>query len=286
MVSYIFIVILSSSEDSRMPDVRGARAADRRRKEVCKMAEDAENKEIKEAADRLKNYGWKNITDSDRETIMEYAEEYMEFLDMAKTEREAVEVTRDLAVSCGFRDIDTVERLQPGDKVFGINREKSVYLAVIGREPLTEGFQAVGAHIDAPRLDLKQNPLYEDSGLALLKTHYYGGIKKYQWTTIPLALHGVVVLTDGTTVRVNIGEDPEDPVFLVTDLLPHLSAKQNVRKVADGVPAEKLNLMAGSIPLADADSENVKKNILAILKEKYGMEEEDSAAPRSKRFLL
>ena len=239
------------------------------------MAEDAENKEIKEAADRLKNYGWKNITDSDRKTIMEYAEEYMEFLDMAKTEREAVEVSRDLAVSCGFRDIDTVERLQPGDKVFGINREKSVYLAVIGREPLTEGFQAVGAHIDAPRLDLKQNPLYEDSGLALLKTHYYGGIKKYQWTTIPLALHGVVVLTDGTTVRVNIGEDPEDPVFLVTDLLPHLSAKQNVRKVADGVPAEKLNLMAGSIPLADADSENVKKNILAILKEKYGMEEED-----------
>ena len=180
------------------------------------MAEDAENKEIKEAADRLKNYGWKNITDSDRETIMEYAEEYMEFLDMAKTEREAVEVTRDLAVSCGFRDIDTVERLQPGDKVFGINREKSVYLAVIGREPLTEGFQAVGAHIDAPRLDLKQNPLYEEGKLAYLDTHYYGGIKKYQWAALPLAIHGVVVKKDGRQIPVVIGES-EDCLLYTSD---------------------------------------------------------------------
>ena len=250
----------------------------RQEKRYENMAEDAENKEIKEmteTTDRLKNYGWRNMTAAEREEAMKYAEDYMAFLDMAKTEREAVEVTRDLAVSCGFQDIDSVEELHPGDRVFGINHEKSIYLAVIGREPLTAGFQAVGAHIDAPRLDLKQNPLYEDGGLALLKTHYYGGIKKYQWTTIPLALHGVVALTDGTTVRVNIGEDPEDPVFLVTDLLPHLSAKQNVRKVAEGVPAEKLNLIAGSMPLEEAESENVKRNILALLKEKYGMEEED-----------
>ncbi len=239
------------------------------------MAEDSEKKEIKEASEKLKNYGWKNVTEKQTEEIMKYAEGYMEFLDMAKTEREAVEVTRDMAVSCGFADIDSVDSLHPGDRVFGVNREKSVYLAVIGREPLTEGFQAVGAHIDAPRLDLKQNPLYEDSGLAFLKTHYYGGIKKYQWTTIPLSLHGVVVLTDGTKIRICIGEDPQDPVFLVTDLLPHLSAKQNVKKVAEGVPAEKLNLIVGSMPLEDADSENVRKRILAILKEKYGMEEED-----------
>ena len=229
----------------------------------------------KSASERLKNYGWRNLSEKERESIMDYAEGYMAFLDMAKTERESVETVKELAVSYGFRDIGTVEELRPGDKVYGVNRDKSIYLAVMGHAPLTEGFQAVGAHIDAPRLDLKQNPLYEDSGFALMKTHYYGGIKKYQWTTIPLALHGVVVLTDGTKINVNIGEDPADPVFLVTDLLPHLSAKQNIKKVAEGVPAEKLNLIVGSMPLEDAESENVKKNILSILEEKYGMKEED-----------
>lgn len=229
----------------------------------------------KSASERLKNYGWRNLSEKERESIMDYAEGYMAFLDMAKTERESVETVKELAVSYGFRDIGTVEELRPGDKVYGVNRDKSIYLAVMGNAPLTEGFQAVGAHIDAPRLDLKQNPLYEDSGFALMKTHYYGGIKKYQWTTIPLALHGVVVLTDGTKINVNIGDDPADPVFLVTDLLPHLSAKQNIKKVAEGVPAEKLNLIVGSVPLEDAESENVKKNILSILEEKYGMKEED-----------
>ncbi len=225
--------------------------------------------------DQLKNYGWRNITDQERVRIMEYADGYMKFLNEAKTEREAVSAIRRMAEECGFQEIGTVNSLRPGDKVYGVNHEKSIYLAVIGEDALTAGFRAVGAHIDAPRLDLKQNPLYEDSGFALLKTHYYGGIKKYQWTTVPLALHGVVVLTDGTKAEVNIGEDPKDPVFVVTDLLPHLSAKQNVKKVSEGVPAEKLNIIVGSIPLEDADGENIKKNILSLLAEKYGMAEED-----------
>mgnify|MGYP001158798120 FL=1 len=234
-----------------------------------------EKAEDREEADRLKNYGWRNVSGPQRDEIMAYAEEYMSFLNAAKTEREAVKVIRRMAEERGFEEISKKESLKPGDRVYGVNKDKSMFLAVIGEEALTSGFHAVGAHIDAPRLDLKQNPLYEDSGFALFKTHYYGGIKKYQWTTIPLALHGVVVLTDGTKIDICIGEDESDPVFLVTDLLPHLSAKQNVKKLAEGVPAEKLNILLGSMPMPEAESENVKNNILSILKEKYGMEEED-----------
>lgn len=243
---------------------------------ACVPAEAPEEEGAKTAnGDRLKNYGWKDAGEEEKAEIFGYAEGYMAFLDEAKTEREAVQVIRRMAEERGFCEIGSAVSLKPGDRVYGINKDKSVFLAVIGEASLTEGFHAVGAHIDAPRLDLKQNPLYEDSGFALLKTHYYGGIKKYQWTTIPLALHGVVVLTDGTKKDICIGEDENDPVFLVTDLLPHLSGKQNVKKLSEGVPAEKLNIILGSVPLADADSENVKKNILKILKEKYGMEEED-----------
>ncbi len=242
-------------------------------------------------SDNKNNYGWDGLDKELSEKITEHAKGYMKFLDQSKTERDAVKIIRFIASENGFKEIgfakglkdggkagiseDEIDSLKPGDKVFAVNKDKSVYLAVIGSKQLSAGFNAVGAHIDAPRLDLKQNPLYEDSGFALFKTHYYGGIKKYQWTTVPLALHGVVVLTDGRKIDINIGEDPEDPVFLVTDLLPHLSAKQNAKKVAEGVPAEKLNIIVGSMPLEGAESENVKSNILALLKEKYGMDEID-----------
>lgn len=221
------------------------------------------------------NATWRNADPEMKKEIMAFADKYMEFLDEAKTERESVKAIVKRAEARGFRNINDMDALEPGSRVYGINKNKSIYLAVLGSAPLTAGFNAVGAHIDAPRLDLKQNPLYEDSGMALLKTHYYGGIKKYQWTTVPLALHGVVALTDGTVVDVNIGEDPDDPVFLVTDLLPHLAAKQNAKKLAEGVPAENLNIVIGSMPAEDAEGEAVKSAVLGLLREKYGMEEED-----------
>lgn len=218
---------------------------------------------------------WYKLDEDLKDRIMIFADGYMDFLNNAKTEREAVKEVINIAEKHGFRNIDDIDNLKAGDKVYGINRNKSIYLAVIGSKPLTEGFNAIGAHIDAPRLDLKQNPLYEDSDIVLLKTHYYGGIKKYQWTTIPLSLHGVVALTDGSIREINIGEDEDDPVFLVTDLLPHLSAKQNNKKLSEGIPAENLNIIAGSIPSSDENDSSVKSNILNILNEKYGMNEND-----------
>lgn len=229
-----------------------------------------------------KNNYWNGIDDSLKNQIMDYCNGYIQFLNAAKTEREAVREAVCLAGKNGFKDITQYDELKPGDRVYGINKNKSLFLAVIGNKPLTDGFNAVGAHIDAPRLDLKQNPLYEDTGLVLLKTHYYGGIKKYQWTTIPLALHGVVALTDGTVVDINIGEDDSDPVFLITDLLPHLSGKQNSKKLSEGIPAENLNIVIGSIPsceesdIADETKDvSARNTILAILKEKYGINEDD-----------
>lgn len=218
---------------------------------------------------------WRGADETLMCEIQEFSKGYMNFLDEAKTEREAVREVIRLAKLQGFSDISNFETLKPGDRVYSVNHKKSVYLAVIGEDALTDGFNAVGAHIDAPRLDLKQNPLYEDSDIALLKTHYYGGIKKYQWTAIPLALHGVIALTDGSVQDVCIGENADDPIFLVTDLLPHLSAKQNAKKLAEGIPAENLNIVFGSLPNAEAESESVKANILGLLEKKYGMKETD-----------
>lgn len=218
---------------------------------------------------------WYGVNEKSMEEIMEYADLYMQFLDSAKTEREACNEIVRRAEAVGFKELTALDSLKPGDKVYFVNKSKSVYLAVMGTEPLTCGANYVGAHIDAPRLDLKQNPLYEDSDIALLKTHYYGGIKKYQWTAIPLALHGVVVKTDGTVVDISIGEDAGDPVFLVTDLLPHLAAKQNGKKLSDGVPGENLNIVVGSVPLQGGSESSIKSNILKLLNEKYGIEEED-----------
>lgn len=224
--------------------------------------------------EKKKKVAWENADAAMKKEIMDFCEGYMHFLDAAKTEREAVKEIVRIAKENNFVELGEKAELNPGDRVYSVNRNKTVYMAVIGEKPLTEGVNIVGSHIDAPRLDLKQNPLYEDANMALLKTHYYGGIKKYQWAAIPLAMHGVVAKTDGTVVDICIGEDENDPIFLITDLLPHLSAKQNAKKMTEGITAENLNVVIGSMPLEEGD-EGVKAHILTLLKEKYGMEEDD-----------
>jgi aspartyl aminopeptidase len=220
--------------------------------------------------------GWKNISEESKEKIYTFADEYMYFLNKVKTEREAVHFVKKMLKENGFANICEKETLVPGDKVYYINHDKSMYMAVIGREPLENGLNVLGAHIDSPRLDLKPNPLYEDTGFAYLKTHYYGGIKKYQWTTIPLAIHGVIVKTNGEKIEVAIGEDDNDPIFTITDLLPHLAMEQMEKKLKDGISGESLNLLVGSIPEENVDiSEKVKLNILSLLNEKYGIKEID-----------
>ena len=205
-----------------------------------------------------------------------FCEGYMSFLDAAKTEREAVEEAVELARANGFIEFRKGEKYAPGERVYYNNRGKSLILAVIGKRDLAEGVHIAAAHIDSPRLDLKPNPLYEDSELAYFKTHYYGGIKKYQWTVTPLSLHGVIVKKDGQTVKVKVGEDDGDPKFVITDLLPHLAANQMKSTMAEGVKGENLNVLIGSRPFDDTDAaENVKLNILNLLFEKYGINEAD-----------
>ena len=205
-----------------------------------------------------------------------FCEGYMSFLDAAKTEREAVEEAVELARANGFIEFRKGEKYAPGERVYYNNRGKSLILAVIGKRDLAEGVHITAAHIDSPRLDLKPNPLYEDSELAYFKTHYYGGIKKYQWTVTPLSLHGVIVKKDGQTVKVKVGEDDGDPKFVITDLLPHLAANQMKSTMAEGVKGENLNVLIGSRPFDDTDAaENVKLNIMNILFEKYGIKEAD-----------
>lgn len=205
-----------------------------------------------------------------------YCADYMRFLDGAKTEREVVESAIRMAERAGFRPFDRTAKLSPGDRVYVSNRDKALLLAVIGSRPVTDGVSIAAAHIDSPRLDLKPRPLYEDSGLAYFDTHYYGGIKKYQWTAIPLALHGVVVRRDGSTVRIRVGEEPGDPVFCVTDLLPHLGTEQMKRPATEVIKGEDLNLLIGSRPFRDDEgSERVKLHILQLLHEKYGITEAD-----------
>ncbi len=205
-----------------------------------------------------------------------FCEGYKSFLNTAKTEREAVAYMVEKAEKNGFVPFNRETKYPAGAKVYFNNRGKAIVLCVVGKRPLSEGVRLSAAHIDSPRLDLKPNPLYEDGDLALFKTHYYGGIKKYQWACIPLSLHGVVVKKDGTTVKVNIGEDATDPQFVVTDLLPHLAGEQMKRTLADGIRGEELNLLVGSRPFSqDEGSEKIKLNILNILFEKYGMMESD-----------
>ena len=206
--------------------------------------------------------------------ILDFSDGYINFLNRSKTEREANKNIILELQEKGFKDINSVDILKPLDKVYFNNRGKSVFAAVIGNERVENGLNIVGAHIDSPRLDLKPNPVYEDSKLALFKTHYYGGIKKYHWTTIPLAIHGVIVKTTGEKVYINIGEDDNDPIFTITDLLPHLAQKQYEKKLSEAVEGESLNLLVGSIP-NDEKEDPIKKNILKLLNEKYGINEID-----------
>lgn len=233
-------------------------------------------KELKEKLFLKRDNGLLSATDEENERIFEYCEGYKSFLNTAKTEREAVKAAVALAEKKGFKPFSRDNKYSAGDKVYFNNRGKTVAFAVIGKQDCESGFNITAAHIDSPRLDLKPNPVYEEIELALFKTHYYGGIKKYQWPTVPLALHGVFAKKDGTVTEVKIGEDENDPKFVVNDLLPHLASEQCKRSLSDGIRGEELNVLVGSMPFKDDEgSELVKLNILKILNEKYGVTEED-----------
>lgn len=235
-----------------------------------------EAEELRKKLFNIREDGWVKASQEEKDSIFKYADEYINFLNKGKTEREIVAESKEIAEKNGFKNLETMQELKAGDKVYFVNREKAMYLAVIGTEKLENGLNVIGAHADSPRLDLKPNPLYEDGGLAYLKTHYYGGIKKYQWTTIPLAIHGVIVKPNGEKTTISIGESESDPIFTITDLLPHLAQEQMQRKLSEGIKGEELNLLIGSIPYNDKDvSEKVKLNILNILNQKYGITEVD-----------
>ena len=222
---------------------------------------------------------WNVYSGKQREAADAFAREYMDFLDNGKTERECVDTLVNLIEKEGYRELSDLvakgEKLKAGDKVYAVNMNKCLLMYQIGSKPLKEGMNILGAHIDSPRIDVKQNPLYEEGGISYLDTHYYGGIKKYQWVALPLAIHGVVVKKDGTTVEVNVGEDEEDPVFFISDLLIHLAGEQMEKKAAKVVEGEALDLVIGSMPLEDQEKEAVNANVLKILKETYDIEEED-----------
>lgn len=217
---------------------------------------------------------WEKYKDNLNE-VMEYNEGYKDYISKNKTERACVKDSIRLAKKKGFKPLDSFETLKPGDKVYVNNRDKNIALFVIGNKPLTEGMRILGAHIDSPRMDLKQNPLYESEGFVLADTHYYGGVKKYQWVTIPLSLYGVVAKKDGTVVDVVIGEDDNDPVVGISDLLIHLAAEQLDKKAAKVIEGENLDVTLGNMPLVGEEKDAVKANILKLLKDKYDIEEED-----------
>ena len=227
---------------------------------------------------------WLSYTAEDERSLEQTSKQYIEFLNRGKTERECVREIIAQAEECGYRSLDEVikdgENLKPGDKVYAVGMKKIIAMFQIGNRPIIEGMNILCAHIDSPRLDIKQNPLYEDSQLAYLDTHYYGGVKKYQWVALPLAIHGVVAKKDGSMIDITIGEDETDPVVYITDLLIHLSAKQLQKKAADVIEGESLDILIGSRPLSEIEDdkkkkEAVKENILKLLSEKYGIEEED-----------
>ena len=230
-------------------------------------------------AKKTTEHVWNTYTKQEMTQLEKLCKEYKEFISSCKTERESTVEAVKQAKAAGYRDLADVisagVKLQPGDKVYSVCMKKSVVLFHIGTEPLENGMAILGAHIDTCRLDVKQNPLYEDGGFALLDTHYYGGIKKYQWVTIPLALHGVVAKKDGNVIDINIGEDDKDPVFCVTDLLIHLASEQLQKKGAKVVEGENLDILVGSYPLKGEDKEAVKAGILKLLKDKYDIEEDD-----------
>ena len=222
---------------------------------------------------------WKTYTQDTIQQVMDFSQGYIDFLSYAKTERLAASRMEEMAIQAGYIDIEEVIEkkitLKPQDKVYIKYMNKSLCLMHIGNEPLEKGLNILGAHIDSPRLDLKQHPLYEDSNIAYFDTHYYGGVKKYQWVTIPLAIHGVICLKNGETISLSIGEEESDPVFVISDLLIHLSSQQMEKTAAKVVEGETLNVTVGSIPLKGEETNAIKANILKIIKEKYGFEEDD-----------
>ena len=222
---------------------------------------------------------WRTYNKKQLKDCEDFSKGYMHFLDHGKTERECIDTIVNEIEDCGYFEIEKVrakeETLKPGDKVYSVWMNKAIIMYQIGSRPLEEGMNILGAHIDSPRLDVKQNPLYEEGGFAYLDTHYYGGIKKYQWVALPLAMHGVVVKKDGTTVIINIGDKKEDPVFFISDLLIHLSAEQLEKKAAKVIEGEALDIVIGKKPDQDCEKDGVKKSVLALLKEYYDIEEED-----------
>lgn len=247
------------------------------------MNENASEKELTNEVDTLKKNlfmvkknGSLIMEDDQICNADEFCEGYKVFLDISKTERETVACATSMAEKKGFKKFDVNKQYKPGDKIYYVNREKSIIVAIIGKNGVKEGVKIAVAHVDSPRLDIKPNPLFESNDLAMLKTHYYGGIKKYQWTTMPLSLHGKIVKKDGTTVNIRIGEDENDPVFCVTDLLPHLAKEQMSKPLQKAIDAEDLNILIGSRPFkSDKGSELVKLNIMKLLNEKYGIVESD-----------
>ena len=232
--------------------------------------------QLRKALAYEKKNGYDRLLPGELEAMEDYCTGYKQFLDAGKTERECVDRTIALAEAVGFRPYTRGMELKPGDKVYRANRGKAIMLAVMGRKGLDQGVNIGAAHIDSPRLDLKQNPLYEADEMAFLKTHYYGGLRKYQWVTIPLELHGVVALKSGQVVRVSVGNGEGDPLFTIDDLLPHLGAEQSKKPLGEAIPAENLNILVGSRPLADDEgSDRVKIAVLELLNRKYGIVEED-----------
>ena len=239
------------------------------------------SKKTKSAPEFLKREpGWDKLAKGEEKILHQYCDDYRKFLSVAKTERLACEELLAMAKAAGFQNLDDIiaknKKLKPGAKVYRSYSGKTVILAHIGKKPMAEGLRLVGGHIDCPRLDAKPCPLYEADGLVLLDTHYYGGIKKFQWVTIPLALHGVVIKKDGTTVKIDIGEKPEDPVFVITDLLPHLAQEQSSKKLSEAFSGEDLNVLLASRPADEKDAkEATKHRLLSLLWDKYGITEAD-----------
>lgn len=236
----------------------------------------SEGQKLKDKLLVKRTNGWEDLTETEKKKVLKFSDEYINFLNNGKTERECVKEAQKIAEANGFKALDKYKKLKAGDKVYSINRNKNIILAVIGKEKLENGIHVVGAHLDSPRLDLKPNPLYEDTGFAYFKTQYYGGIKKYQWVTLPLAIHGVVALKNGKTVEIKIGDEEDEVTFVITDLLPHMARKQMEKKAPEVIEGEALNLLIGSIPYKDEKvNEKVKLNVMKLLNEKYGIVEED-----------
>ena len=234
------------------------------------------NKELFDELSYKRKNVYEVINEKEIDEMHSLCTSYRTFLDVGKTERECVDYAIELANKNGFEDIESKSTLKAGDKIYALNRGKYIMLMVIGSEDIENGLNIVGAHVDSPRIDLKQNPLYEADDMALFKTHYYGGIKKYQWTTIPLSMHGVIYTKEGKKVTVSIGENDNEPVFCITDLLPHLAVKQMSKKMTEGIEGENLNILVGGMPIQDNDiSEKVKFTVLKHLNDKYGICERD-----------